>query len=172
MMDVSATLRVLLAAGWATVSINGAEARPCSEIKAEIAKLIYDRDRLQGELDREQVARRANDLRFSIDHRNRQIQFLRGQPCENDAARPGLNTLMPGMGPHATPSRPPVAAPTRAPTTTTPNTAGTRPAQPGAANPYVGGPIKNVPTVRTTPQGSDGPSNCVTNLDGDCVPRR
>lgn len=115
-----------------------AQARPCSEIQSEIQSLIYDRDRLQGELNRERDARRAGDLRFNIDHRNRQINFLRGQKCEQGGGGGAAGGS--GSG--------------------------------GAANPFGGGPVKNVPTVRTTPQGGGG-AGCVVNLDGECVtPRR
>lgn len=114
------------------------QARPCSEIQAEIQKLIYDRDRLQGELNRERDARRAGDLRFNIDHRNRQITYLRGQPCEKGGGSGATGGSSGG----------------------------------GAANPFGGGPVKNVPTVRTVPQGGGG-AGCVVNLDGECVtPRR
>lgn len=114
-----------------------AQARPCSEIQSEIQSLLYDRDRLQGELNRERDARRAGDLRFNIDHRNRQINFLRGQKCEQGGGGAAGGS---GSG--------------------------------GAANPFGGGPVKNVPTVRTTPQGGGG-AGCVVNLDGECVtPRR
>ena len=116
---------------------SAAQARPCSEIQAEIQKLIYDRDRLQGELNRERDARRAGDLRFNIDHRNRQINYLRGQPCEKG----GGGGAAGGSGG-------------------------------GGGNPFSGGPVKNVPTVRTVPQGGGG-AGCVVNLDGECVtPRR
>lgn len=122
----------------AMLGATAVKARPCSEIQAEIQKLIYDRDRLQGELNRERDARRAGDLRFNIDHRNRQITYLRGQPCEKGGGSGATGGS--GSG--------------------------------GAANPFGGGPVKNVPTVRTVPQGGGG-AGCVVNLDGECVtPRR